>query len=188
MLPQIGSTELLVIAMLALIVIGPKDLPVMLRKLGQWVGRLRGMANEFRSSFDEMARQSELDDLRKEVAAMRDAAAAEQASLTSEMQKVNHTVLDPSHTTPEADPDYNPDAAADGQAAPAGEPVHHTIHDHFQTSPMADPDYDPESYLNYGESTAEKVINRRRKVAEAEGAKAPRKPKKAKPAARKAKT
>ena len=60
MLPGIGSSELFVIALVALIVVGPKDLPVMLRKLGQWVAKMRGMANEFRASFDEMARQSEL--------------------------------------------------------------------------------------------------------------------------------
>lgn len=71
MLPEVGATELLVIAAIALIVVGPKDLPVMLRKLGQFVGRMRGMANEFRASFDEMARQSELDELRQEVEAMR---------------------------------------------------------------------------------------------------------------------
>lgn len=72
MLPDIGGTELLVIAAVALIVVGPKDLPVLLRKLGQMVAKVRGMANEFRASFDEMARQSELDELRKEVQAMRD--------------------------------------------------------------------------------------------------------------------
>lgn len=71
MLPDIGGAELLVIAAVALIVVGPKDLPVLLRKLGQFVGKIRGMANEFRASFDEMARQSELDDLRREVEAMR---------------------------------------------------------------------------------------------------------------------
>lgn len=71
MLPDIGGSELLVIAAVALIVVGPKDLPLLLRKLGQFVARMRGMAAEFRSSFDEMARQSELDDLRREVAAMR---------------------------------------------------------------------------------------------------------------------
>jgi len=71
MLPEIGASELLVIAIVALIVVGPKDLPVLLRKLGQWVAKMRGMANEFRASFDEMARQSELDDLRREVEAMR---------------------------------------------------------------------------------------------------------------------
>jgi len=71
MLPEVGATELLVIAAIALIVVGPKDLPVMLRKLGQFLGRMRAMANEFRASFDEMARQSELDELRREVEAMR---------------------------------------------------------------------------------------------------------------------
>jgi len=71
MLPEIGATELLVIAAVALIVVGPKDLPILLRKLGQWVAKARGMANEFRASFDEMARQSELDELRKEVQALR---------------------------------------------------------------------------------------------------------------------
>ena len=71
MLPEIGGLELLVIAAVALIVVGPKDLPVMLRKLGQFTAKIRGMANEFRASFDEMARQSELDELRKEVAALK---------------------------------------------------------------------------------------------------------------------
>ena len=71
MLPEIGGLEWLVIAIVALVVIGPKDLPVMMRRMGQYMAKLRGMANEFRASFDEMARQSELDDLRKEVEAMR---------------------------------------------------------------------------------------------------------------------
>jgi len=71
MLPDIGGTELLVIAAVALIVVGPKDLPALLRKLGQFVGKMRGMASEFRASFDEMARQSELDELRREVQALR---------------------------------------------------------------------------------------------------------------------
>jgi sec-independent protein translocase protein TatB len=63
--------EFIIIAALALIVIGPKDLPIAMRKLGQFIGRLRGMAAEFRASFDELARQSELDELRKEVDALR---------------------------------------------------------------------------------------------------------------------
>ena len=71
MLPEFGGIELMAIAAIALIIIGPKDLPVMLRKLGKFVGKMRGMAQEFRASFDELARQSELDELRKEVEAMR---------------------------------------------------------------------------------------------------------------------
>ncbi|MDP3660809.1 Sec-independent protein translocase protein TatB [Phenylobacterium sp.] len=83
MLPEIGATELLVIAVVALIVVGPKDLPVLLRKLGQMMARLRGMAAEFRASFDEMARQSELDELRAEVEAMRRGQMADHASLAA---------------------------------------------------------------------------------------------------------
>ena len=71
MLPEVGASELIVIAIVALIVVGPKDLPILLRRFGQFMAKLRGMANEFRASFDEMARQSGLDDLRKEVEAMR---------------------------------------------------------------------------------------------------------------------
>ena len=63
----VGGGELLVIATIALIVVGPKDLPVLLRRFGQFTARMRGMAAEFRASFDEMARQAELDELRKEI-------------------------------------------------------------------------------------------------------------------------
>jgi len=75
MLPDLSPTHIIIFVVLALLVVGPKDLPALLRKTGQFMGRLRGMANEFRASFDEMARQSELDELRKEVEAMRAAAA-----------------------------------------------------------------------------------------------------------------
>jgi sec-independent protein translocase protein TatB len=73
--PGIGGLEILVIGLLALIVVGPKDLPLMMRKVGQFLARARAMASEFRSSFDEMARQAELDELRKEVEALRNAQA-----------------------------------------------------------------------------------------------------------------
>src|SRR3990167_1873913 len=89
MLPDIGGMELLLIAAVALIVVGPKDLPLMLRKLGQFTAKLRGMANEFRASFDEMARQSELDDLRKEVEAMR---RGQFGDLTDHNQEMRSTI------------------------------------------------------------------------------------------------
>ncbi|MFN4287236.1 MAG: Sec-independent protein translocase protein TatB [Brevundimonas sp.] len=69
--PGIGGFELFVIVVLTLIVVRPENLPAMMRKIGEFVGGMRRMANEFRASFDEMARQSELDDLRKEVEALR---------------------------------------------------------------------------------------------------------------------
>ena len=71
MFPEDRFLEILIIGALALIVIGPKDLPILMRRIGQFVGKMRGMAAEFRASFDELARQSELDELRKEVEALR---------------------------------------------------------------------------------------------------------------------
>ena len=71
MFPENRFLELLIIGALALIVVGPKDLPILMRRIGQFVGKMRGMAAEFRASFDELARQSELDELRREVEALR---------------------------------------------------------------------------------------------------------------------
>lgn len=76
MLPDLSPTHIIIVIVVALIVVGPKDLPMLLRKIGKFMGKMRGMANEFRASFDEMARQTELDDLRKEVEAMRQASQA----------------------------------------------------------------------------------------------------------------
>jgi sec-independent protein translocase protein TatB len=71
MFPEGRAVEFLIAAIVALIVVGPKDLPILLRKFGQFMAKVRSMAAEFRASFDEMARQSELDELRKEVEALR---------------------------------------------------------------------------------------------------------------------
>ncbi|MEL7041707.1 MAG: Sec-independent protein translocase protein TatB [Pseudomonadota bacterium] len=67
MLPSFGFSELLFLVIIALVVLGPKDLSLTMRKLGQIVARGRSMANEFRAAFDDIARQAELDDLRKEI-------------------------------------------------------------------------------------------------------------------------
>src|SRR5215218_4735579 len=88
MLPEVGALEYLIIAAVALIVVGPKDLPMLLRRLGQFLAKLRGMASEFRASFDEMARQSELDDLRKEVEAMRKGQYLDMAGADQEMRAI----------------------------------------------------------------------------------------------------
>ena len=71
MLPQFGFTEFLFVAIIALIVVGPKDLPMMMRKLGQFVAKGKSMAREFQSAFDDIARQAELDELRKEIEDLR---------------------------------------------------------------------------------------------------------------------
>lgn len=66
---DIAPTELLLCALVALVVIGPKDLPKAMRVVGHWVGRARGMARQFRSGFDAMVREAELDEMEKKWAA-----------------------------------------------------------------------------------------------------------------------
>src|SRR3954469_16426416 len=64
---DIGWSELLLIGVVALIAIGPKELPGALRTLGQWMGKVRRMASEFQNQFHEAMREAELADLKKEV-------------------------------------------------------------------------------------------------------------------------
>ena len=64
---DVGWTELLVIAVVLIVVVGPKDLPPMLRAFGKMTTRLRAMAGEFRSQFDEALKEAELDDVRKTI-------------------------------------------------------------------------------------------------------------------------
>jgi sec-independent protein translocase protein TatB len=64
---DIGWTELLVIAIVLIVVVGPKDLPPMLRAFGKMTSNLRKMAGEFRSQFDEALRESDLDDVRRTI-------------------------------------------------------------------------------------------------------------------------
>ena len=64
---DIAWSELALIGAVALIVIGPKDLPKVMRQLGQWTRRARAMAAEFQRNLDDMMREAELDDIRREV-------------------------------------------------------------------------------------------------------------------------
>jgi len=123
MLPEAGAFELIFLAAVALIVVGPKDLPILLRKVGQFLARMRGMAAEFRASFDEMARQSELDELRREVEALRNARFGEPiaAELNAHLHEVHETVrsvtspaLEHNHTPA---PDVHPGETATPDAA-----------------------------------------------------------------------
>jgi sec-independent protein translocase protein TatB len=63
----IGYTELVVIAIIAVIVIGPKDLPKVLRAFGKTMGKMRGMAREFQGHLDQAMKEAGLDEVKKEV-------------------------------------------------------------------------------------------------------------------------
>lgn len=64
---DLGWSELMLIAVIALIVVGPKELPRVLRAVTQTIGKVKGLAREFQSGLDEMAREAELTDLKKSV-------------------------------------------------------------------------------------------------------------------------
>jgi sec-independent protein translocase protein TatB len=64
---DIGWSEMAVIMLVALVVIGPKDLPRLARSIGQWVAKGRAMAREFQRSLEDMAREAELDDVKREI-------------------------------------------------------------------------------------------------------------------------
>ena len=71
MLPSIGFPEMLVIALLAIIFVGPKDLPKLMRTMGQWMGRIRAMGNEFKSAFDDMDINDDVAAIRREIEEMK---------------------------------------------------------------------------------------------------------------------
>jgi sec-independent protein translocase protein TatB len=95
---DLSWSHILLVLIVALIVVGPKDLPRLMHTIGRWMGKARAMANEFRKSFDEMARQAELDELRKEIAALRT-----ERPITDIQQHFEHGIL-PADVTASPDP------------------------------------------------------------------------------------
>jgi sec-independent protein translocase protein TatB len=124
MLLDFGWSELLLIGVVALVFIGPKDLPKALRVAGFWVRKARSLSREFQSSIDQMIREAELDDIRQELKK------ASEIDLDHEFrQTVDPTgSLEDSLKPPElpdfSKPDRKPDppAPAAGDGSPPTEP------------------------------------------------------------------
>jgi sec-independent protein translocase protein TatB len=106
----IDSSELLLVALVALVVIGPKDLPKAMRVVGYWVGRARGVARQFRSGFDNMVREAELEEMEKRWAAENERIMREHPQPTPD-------------TTPDAASDPVRDAPADMAPVSVEKPV-----------------------------------------------------------------
>ena len=129
MVPGLSLEHIVILGIIALVVVGPKDLPLLLRKLGQWTARLRGMAQEFRTGFDELARQAELDELKREVQSLRQT--TNLASLGNEMSKPLGTLESyaglsppPPPAAPETAPAPEaPEASNTDATAPAEKPA-----------------------------------------------------------------
>lgn len=73
LIPQIGMFELLLLGAIALMIVGPKDLPRLMHGFGKIVGQMKSMANEFRAGFDQMAREVEMEEMRAEIEALKKA-------------------------------------------------------------------------------------------------------------------
>jgi sec-independent protein translocase protein TatB len=124
---DIGWSELVVIAVVALIAIGPKELPGVLRMVGQYMGKIRRMASEFQGQFQEAMREAEMADLKKHVDEMSDAAKGftDFDPLASVKKEVDSFTADPMGTstptppTPASEPaGASPEAAAASMPAP----------------------------------------------------------------------
>lgn len=87
---DLTSSKLLLLGIVALIVIGPKDLPVLLRTIGKYVGIIKRQASEFRAQFEDAIRESELDQLKKDVESM----GAEAEASMREAERTVTTELD----------------------------------------------------------------------------------------------
>jgi sec-independent protein translocase protein TatB len=89
-------SKIFIVGVVALIVIGPKELPRVMRTVGQVVGRMRRMANEFQQQFNEAMREAELEDVKKELAAMESAA---KVDVSLEAPAAKDAAFDPAKLT-----------------------------------------------------------------------------------------
>ncbi|HUJ47494.1 MAG TPA: Sec-independent protein translocase protein TatB [Rhizomicrobium sp.] len=127
---DLSWSHILIVLVVALVVVGPKDLPRLMRMMGRWLAKARAMADQFRRSFDEMARQAELDELRAEIQALRN-----ERPFGSIEQTLREPVM---RSTAAADPaphDAAPPAEADAEPLPVShEPE---THDAIPPEPIA---------------------------------------------------
>lgn len=117
---DLSFSEMLVIAIVAIVVIGPKELPGALASLGRWIARARGVAAQFRQGFDTMVREAELKELEKEWAAKNARIMAEHPAAeypADAFPEGDETGAPVRETATKAAPDDAPDAA--GAAQPA---------------------------------------------------------------------
>jgi sec-independent protein translocase protein TatB len=124
---DVAPTELLLVALVALVVIGPKDLPRVMRTVGHWVNQMRGMARQFRSGFDEMVRQADIEDLERKWAEenariMREHPMIEAPAEPQSEPDAAGPAAPPEPLEPDTPPPVTeaPPLAADGAPAPQG--------------------------------------------------------------------
>ncbi|MPZ58835.1 MAG: twin-arginine translocase subunit TatB [Rhizobiales bacterium] len=131
---DIGWSELVIIGVVALIVIGPKELPGVLRMAGQWIGKVRRMASDFQGQFQEAMREAEMADLKKQVDEITDTT----RDLTSQFDPIGS--MRDEFDDPFGDKTKVTDAGAVNPQADSGEAVLPA-----PAEPIAEPAADPAS-------------------------------------------
>jgi len=109
---DVAPTELMLVGLVALLVIGPKDLPRVMRAVGHWVGQMRGMARHFRAGVDEMIRQAELEEMERKW-----------AEQNAQIMREHPTLLDGPEAAPAEPPEGAPEPAAESAVTPDATPV-----------------------------------------------------------------
>jgi sec-independent protein translocase protein TatB len=117
---DVAPTELLLVIVVALVVIGPKDLPKAMRFVGKWMGKARGMARHFRSGLDTMMREAELEELEKQWREQNDAIMRE----FPRIDDVNAPTSKPASAMPDAPSEQEADEAAAATAQPETPETH----------------------------------------------------------------
>lgn len=155
---DIGWTELLIIAVLAIVVVGPRDLPRMMRTVGQFVSKMRGMAREFQSQFDQAVREAELDDVKKAITDVSSANPVSQIKnavtkpLTDAVDEIKSSATEIEKA---GKPDKPADAAADKPEQPEAEPKESAPEP--QEAPAALPEPAAEAATGVNGSTSDSV-------------------------------
>ena len=129
MMPGVGFEEMILLVLVAIVVIGPKDLPLMMRKFGRFTGKMRAMAFEFKQGFDELGRQAELEELRKEVADLKKSTGLEDLRREFDEDRraleadVNSAIAEPTPPKPTALASPGEPAAGTELTTPAAPPA-----------------------------------------------------------------
>jgi len=95
MIPQFGFAEMIVLALLAIIVVGPKDLPKLMRTLGQFMAKVRAMGQEFKDAFEDMDASDEITAMRQEIEELKNLGKLENLSdgeFANEMRELDNDI------------------------------------------------------------------------------------------------
>jgi sec-independent protein translocase protein TatB len=113
---DVGASELLMIVIVAVVVIGPKDMPMALRTAGRWIGKMRKVSNHFRSGLDAMVREAELEEMERKWREQNEAI----MKASPQLPAMNPTAED--MAAPSGNPAIAPAGEAPSAAADAAEP------------------------------------------------------------------